>query len=449
MDIEKYNEVREAARWVAGELRARGYLAYFAGGCVRDALLGKVAKDFDIATSATPQQVLEIFPRADAIGAHFGVMLVKRMVGRERVSFEVATFRTDGSYKDGRRPEEVRFSSPAEDAMRRDFTINGMFQDPESGEVIDFVGGREDLAAGILRAIGRAEERFCEDALRLMRGVRFAAGMVLEIEADTWSAMCSQAHLLEKISIERIQIEFSKMMISGQRRRGLEMLVESGLIKYFMPEVLDLIGCEQPPQWHPEGDVYRHTCIMLEMLGESDVPLALALSVLLHDIGKPATFSYDEEEDRIRFSGHDQVGAEMSGVILRRMKYPNDTIDDVMMMVSNHMNFMNVRQMKVSKLRRFMSRETFCLEMELHRVDCASSNGLTENYDYLIEKSAVFASEPLIPEPLMSGRDLIDMGVSPGPKFKEILTSVQNEQLEGRLSERESAISWVKEHYGI
>jgi putative nucleotidyltransferase with HDIG domain len=443
--------MKDAAKRVAGKLIDAGYVAYFAGGCVRDALLGKMANDFDIATSATPEQVAGIFPNADAIGAHFGVMLVKvKVKGQDkRGSFEVATFRTDGSYHDGRRPESVEFSSPAEDAQRRDFTVNGLFQDTLTDEVIDFVNGQADLKAGILRAIGKAEERFQEDALRLMRAVRFATSLGFDIEPATWQAICENAHLLEKISIERIRAEFSRIIVSPNRRRGIELLVDSGLIKYFLPEVLDLIGCEQPPQWHPEGDVYVHTCIMLEMLGNKEVPISLALSVLLHDIGKPATYTYDEEDDRIRFNGHDGVGAEMSEEILRRMKYPNETIEDVRMMVANHMNFMHVKQMKVSKLKRFMSRDTFDHEIELHRVDCASSNGFTENYDFVIEKREEFANEPLIPEPLITGRDLMELGLSPGPKFKEMLTAVQNEQLEGRLKDSESAIAWVKESYGI
>jgi len=441
---------REVAKKIAKKLTSAGHVAYFAGGCVRDRLLGNVPKDYDIATSATPEQVQTLFPGADAIGAHFGVILVK--VDGEH--FEIATFRTDGSYKDGRRPESVVFSSPEEDAQRRDFTVNGLFEDPASGEIIDFVDGQADLKRKVLRAIGHAADRFNEDALRLMRAVRFATVLEFEIEPVTWQAICDHAHLLEKIAVERIQTEFSKILLSPNRRRGLELLVDSGLVKYFLPEVLDLIGCEQPPQWHPEGDVYKHTCIMLEMLQnpelhpEGEQPsVELALSVLLHDIGKPATYTYDEEDERIRFNGHDAVGAEMSEVILRRLKYPNDTIDDVKLMVANHMNFMHVQVMKVSKLKRFMSRETFEQEMELHRVDCASSNGFTDNYTFLLEKKEEFANEPIIPPPLVMGRDLIEMGMKPGPAFKEILTAVETEQLEGKLKEREEALVWVKDTY--
>jgi poly(A) polymerase len=255
--------------------------------------------------------------------------------------------------------------------------------------------------------------------------------------------MCEHAEGLQRISAERIRDEFSRIIVLPARRRGLELLVDSGLIQYFLPEVLPLIGCEQPPEWHPEGDVYVHTRIMLEML-EPDAPLELCLAVLLHDIAKPPTRTYDEEAQRIRFNGHDALGATMAEEILRRLKYPNHVIEEVAFMVSRHMQFMNVQQMKVSKLKRFMSAPTFPQELELHRVDCASSNGFTDNLEYLIARRDEFAAEPLIPKPLVSGHDLISMGLAPGPRFSEILEAVQTEQLEGRLSEREAALEWVK-----
>lgn len=438
------NEVRTVAKKVAKRLKDAGFIVYFAGGCVRDALIGRDAHDYDLVTDATPDEVQKLFPRADAVGAHFGVILVKE----EGMHFEIATFRTDGSYNDGRRPSNVEFSSPEEDVNRRDFTINGLFQDPASGEVIDFIDGQADLKNELVKAIGDPEKRFQEDALRLMRAIRFATVLGFDIESTTWDAICKNSQLLEKIAIERIQIEFNKIIVSSNRRRGIELLVDSGLMKYVLPEVLDLIGCEQPPQFHPEGDVYVHTCMMLEMLGDKEVDLTLTLSVLLHDIGKPATFSYDEEAGRIRFNGHESVGAEMSEEILRRMKYSNETIEDVRVMVANHMKFMHVMDMRVSKLKRFMSRDTFENEMELHRVDCASSNGILKNYQFVIEKREEFASQPLIPEPLIKGKDLMELGFQPGPKFKEILTAVQNEQLEGEITDSEAAIAWVKEEYG-
>ncbi len=430
---------RQTAAAFARRLKKAGHIAYFAGGCVRDRLLGKEPKDYDIATSATPAQVLQLFPGSNEVGAHFGVVIAKE----HGHAVEIATFRTDGSYKDGRRPEAVTFSTPEEDAMRRDFTINGLFEDPESGEVIDFTGGRADLAAGILRAIGNPADRFAEDALRLMRAVRFATALGFEIEPGTWEAIRANATGLDRISPERIRDEFSRLIVQPARARGLDLLVESGLIARFLPEVLPMIGCDQPPEWHPEGDVYVHTRIMLELLGP-EASLELCLAVLLHDIAKPPTRTYDEEAGRIRFNGHDAMGAQMAEEILRRLKYPNHVIEEVAFMVSRHMQFMNVQQMRTSRLKRFMAAPTFPLELDLHRVDCASSNGFTDNLEFLIAKREEFAAEPLIPPPLVTGRDLIAMGMSPGPRFKEILEAVQTEQLEGRLTEREEALEWVR-----
>ncbi|PQJ27503.1 CCA tRNA nucleotidyltransferase [Rubritalea profundi] len=432
----------KAAQKIAQTLHQAGHTCYFTGGCVRDSLLNKSPKDFDIATSATPKQVRKLFPKSDSIGAHFGVILV-RVHG---LAFEVATFRTDGTYTDNRRPNSVTFSSPQEDASRRDFTVNGLFQEPLTGEIIDFVNGSADIDQKIIRAIGNPVDRFQEDALRLMRAIRFATKLDFEIEPATWEAICENAHLLEHIAIERIQAEFNQILVHKDRARGLDLMVQSGLIRHCIPEVLDLQGCEQPPQFHPEGDVYVHTKIMLNMLS-GEPSLELCLAVLLHDIGKPSTYSYNPEEDRIRFSGHDQVGAEMAEVILKRLKYSNKTIEEVCAMVKNHMNFMNVRFMKTSKVKRFMARPTYQQEMELHRVDCGSSNGITENYDFLRAKEQEFAAEPLIPPPLISGKDLISLGYPPGPDFKPIIEAIQNEQLEGKLSTKEQAIAWLSENY--
>jgi poly(A) polymerase len=412
---------RSAASLVASKLAEAGHIAYFAGGCVRDKLLGEEPKDFDIATSATPREVLALFPGSNEVGAHFGVVIVKH----EGHHVEIATFRTDGSYGDGRRPDS-----------------NGLFENPITGEVIDHVGGLPDLNARIIRAIGTPAHRFQEDALRLLRAVRFSTTLGFSIEPATLKAITENAQLLDKISPERIRDEFSKIISSPNRRRGLELLVVTHLIDHFIPEVLPLMGCEQPPQWHPEGDVYVHTCIMLEML-ESDAPLTLCLAVLLHDIAKPPTQTTDPD-GRIRFNGHDALGAEMAETILTRLKYPNAVIHDVAHMVSRHMQFMNVKQMRKAKLKRFMSEPTFSQEMELHRVDCASSNGFTDNYEFLSEKSEEFASEPLIPPPLITGKDLIEKGLKPGPRFKEMLEEIQTEQLENRLSTREEALAYLE-----
>ncbi|MFZ9936919.1 MAG: CCA tRNA nucleotidyltransferase [Luteolibacter sp.] len=428
----------DAALALAGRLKERGHEALFAGGCVRDRLLGHEPQDYDIATSALPSDVLEIFPGSNEVGAHFGVVIARH--GGHHI--EIATFRTDGSYRDGRRPESVFFSNAVEDAKRRDFTINGLFEVPETGEVIDHIGGMADLKVGVIRAIGEPRARFAEDGLRLLRAVRFAARMGFSIEGETDAALRDCAHLLDRISPERIRDEFSKILTSPRRRAGVEHLVDTGLIRHFLPELIATIGCDQPPEWHPEGDVFTHTMIMLEML-EPDAPLDLCLAALLHDIAKPPCRSVDSD-GRIRFNGHDALGAEMAETILRRLRYPNLLIEHVCTMVARHMQFMNVQKMRVAKLKRFMSEPTFDRELELHRVDCASSNGFTDNYEFLQAKEAEFAAEPLIPPPLVTGRDLIAMGMEPGPRFKVLLDAVQTEQLEGRIVEREIALDYIR-----
>lgn len=428
--------LKDTATMVARRLTDAGHEAFFAGGCVRDLLLGLSPKDYDIATSATPSEVEALFARTNAIGAHFGVILVKE--GGHHI--EIATFRHDGSYKDGRRPESVTFTNAREDAFRRDFTINGLFQNPLTGEISDYVQGQADIASRTLRAIGEPAARFQEDALRLLRAVRFAVTTGFTIEPATWAAMQENAPLLAKISPERIRDEFSRIIAHPNRATGLQLLLDSGLSDHFLPELRALVGCEQPPQWHPEGDVFTHTKIALDLLAQG-VSLELCLGVLLHDIGKPATYQWDEKDQRIRFSGHDAVGAEMAEEILRRLRYPNETIADVREMVARHMQFMNVQDMRSAKLKRFMARPTFPQEMELHRVDCASSNGFTDNYDFLNAKAEEFSQEPLIPPPLITGRDLIEAGLQPGPTFREILEEAQTRQLEGGLTSREEALA--------
>jgi tRNA nucleotidyltransferase/poly(A) polymerase len=433
----------DAAREIATCLHDAGYQSVFAGGCVRDRLLHRPPKDYDIATNATPKQVLELFPKSNEVGAHFGVILVKR----HGHMVEIATFRTDGSYSDGRRPDQVAFSTAEEDAQRRDFTINGLFEDPNTGTIIDYVGGRADIEAKLLRAIGDPTRRFQEDSLRLMRAIRFACALDFAIEEKTWQAIRDGAPLLARIAPERIREELNRMMLHPSRAKAFTLLAESGLFRHFWPEVMELIGCEQPPEWHPEGDVFTHTRIMLELL-EPDAPLNLALAVLLHDIAKPPTRSIDHDAGgRIRFNGHDALGAEMAGIMLRRLRYPNDTHDTVVAMVSRHMQFMNVQQMRTAKLKRFMAAPAFEQEMELHRVDCASSNGFTDNYEYLLHKQEEFANEPLIPAPLVTGRDLIQAGFKPGPLFSEILETIQVEQLEGRLLTRDEALTYFRTHW--
>jgi poly(A) polymerase len=434
-------EMRAEAVRLLQALRDAGFTAYFAGGCVRDFLLGKEPKDYDIATDATPDQVVRLFPHAQQVGAHFGVVVVRS----KRENFEIATFRTDGSYLDGRRPATVAYSTPSEDAHRRDFTVNGLFYDPISDEVIDFVNGEQDLRAGVLRAIGVPAQRFQEDYLRLLRAVRFAAALEFEIEPATWLSIQENAASIAQISIERVRAEFERMMAHASRVRGFDLLVDSGLMAVFLPEILALKGCEQPPQWHPEGDVFVHTRLMLS-LAAPDAPLPLVLSILLHDIGKPATYTVDET-GRIRFSGHDDVGAAMAEEILRRMRFPNDIIEQVVEMVACHMRYLNVQDMRTAKLKRFMARPSFLQEMELHRIDCAGSNGRTENYDFLQRKLTEFSQAPIIPARLIDGRDLKSLGLASGPLMGEILTEVQTQQLEGTISTKEEALAWVREHY--
>src|SRR5256714_3737292 len=430
--------MESTAREIARRLRRAGHVAYFAGGCVRDLLSGKPPKDVDIATNARPAAVQKIFTRTYAVGAHFGVIVVLE----NEFQFEVATFRSDGAYIDGRHPVEVHFATAEEDAARRDFTINGMFFDPEKDEVIDFVGGREDLERKLIRAIGDPAQRFAEDRLRLLRAVRFATVLGFEIDPATWDAIAASAASITQISAERIREELVKIFLSPNRARGWDLLDASGLMKNILPELEEMKGCEQPPQFHPEGDVFKHTRIMLEML-PAEASLPLVFSVLFHDVAKPPTATVDEE-GRIRFNGHDRIGAEMTEAIMERLRFSRAEIDPTVEAVRQHMVFKDVPNMRVAKLKRFMARPTFEDELELHRVDCASSHAMLDNYEFLLKKKEEFANEPIIPPPLVRGDDLIAMGLKPGPKFSEILEAVETRQLEGALKDREEALAWVK-----
>ncbi len=429
------------ARSIVQRLHDAGHRALYAGGCVRDMLRGVDPHDYDIATDARPDQVQALFNRTIAIGAHFGVINVLE----DGNDFQVASFRSDGAYIDGRHPESIHFSTPEEDAARRDFTVNGLFFDPLREELIDYVGGRRDLEARVLRAIGEPADRFREDRLRMLRAVRFATVLGYDVEAATWQAVIENAPAIHEVSAERIREELVKIFLSPGRVRGLDLLDASGLLREVLPEVADLKGCEQPPQFHPEGDVFVHTSIMLGLL-PPDAPLPIVFSVLFHDIGKPPTQSVDAD-GRIRFNGHDKVGAEMTERVMMRLRFPRREIDAVVEAVANHMVFKDVQQMRMSKLKRFMSREHFEAEMELHRVDCASSHGMLDNYTFLQARREEFASEPLIPPPLVSGRDLISLGLRPGSHFKEILEAVQSRQLEGTLSSPEEALAWVNDEF--
>ena len=440
MKIETLME--STARDIARRLREQGHMAYFAGGSVRDLLRGESPKDIDIATDARPDAVQGIFARTYAVGAHFGVIVVLE----NGLQFEVATFRSDGAYLDGRRPAEVHFSTAEEDAARRDFTINGMFFDPVANEVLDFVGGRADLERRVIRAIGDPAQRFAEDRLRILRAVRFATVLGFEIEPATRDAVLANASSINEISAERIREELVRIFLSPNRARGWDLLESSGLMAAILPEVKAMKGCEQPPQFHPEGDVFKHTRIMLDLL-PAEASLPLVFSVLFHDIGKPPTSSVDEN-GRIRFNGHDRIGAEMTEAVMERLRFSRAEIDATVEAVRQHMVFKDVPNMRVAKLKRFMARPTFDDELELHRVDCASSHRMMENYDFLRQKKEEFANEPIIPPPLVRGDDLIELGLKPGPRFGEVLEAVETRQLEGTLTTREEALEWVKEEYG-
>ena len=435
--------MEKTARDVAARLRESGHLAYLAGGCVRDIVRGETPKDFDIATDANPEAVQKLFPHTYAVGAHFGVILVVE----NGFQFEVATFRADDVYVDGRRPRAVHFSSPEEDAKRRDFTINGMFYDPVAEKVIDFVGGRADIEAELVRAIGDPAQRFAEDRLRMLRAVRFATVLDYQIDNQTWDALLANAVSINEISAERIREELVRMFLSPNRTRGWDLLDSSGLMRAILPEIDAMKGCAQPEQFHPEGDVFEHTRLMLQFLPEK-VSVPLVFAVLLHDVAKPRTATVDNT-GRIRFNEHDRIGAEMTEEIMRRLRFSGAEIDATVEMVRQHMVFKDVPKMRVAKLKRFMARPTFDDELELHRVDCQGSHRMLDNYEFLLRKREEFANEPIIPPPLVRGDDLIALGLKPGPKFGEILEAVETRQLEGTLSTSEEALEWVKHEYGL
>jgi putative nucleotidyltransferase with HDIG domain len=426
-------------------LRALGHEALFAGGCVRDRVRGAEPKDFDIATSATPGQVQAAFAATEAVGAAFGVVLVIT----EGAAYEVATFRRDGAYVDGRRPSSVTFVSPEEDAQRRDFTVNGLFYDPDLDEVIDFVGGLDDLKAGLLRAIGDPAARFAEDKLRVLRAIRFACQLGFQLEPATWAAAKAQAQDLSGLAIERSAAELTKTLASAQPRRGLELLDEAGLIASLLPALLPMKGCSQPPDFHPEGDVWEHTLRVVQAVSDQGPPSrSLAWAGLLHDVAKPATRSVT---DRIRFHGHEGEGAVMARGILQGFKLSNDLIDAACLLVADHLRFSQIKEMRLATLKRLLRRDDIDDLLALLKADCLGSHGDLSLYDYALEQRRAFdgqaAAQGLRPEPLLDGADLIVMGYHPGPVFKEILTAVEDEQLEGRLADKDSALAFVRQRF--
>lgn len=436
--------IHESAAHVVRTLRSAGHQAFFAGGFARDLLIGRPVHDIDIATDAPPDRVESLFPDSRSYGKSFGVVQV---IVNEH-PFEVATFRTEGPYRDGRRPESVRFTTPDEDARRRDFTINGMFYDPASGEVIDYVGGLADLERRLIRAIGIPAERFAEDHLRILRAIRFASVLEFDIDPATLQAMRDHAGDLRAISPERIRDELIRTLMEAPHPgTALKRLSATGILAVILPEVEAMHGVEQPPDYHPEGDVFEHVCLMLETM-EERTP-ALVWSILMHDVAKPSTFSIQPDRQgnpRIRFFGHDEQGAIMAADILRRFRCPNQLIDDVVIAVRNHMRFAAVPEMRAATLRKWVGAPTFPLELELHRIDCLSSHGSLDHYHQIRNFRDTLAAEPALPRPLITGKDLMQRGLTPGPHLGRVLKSIYEQQLEGAFSDPATAHAWLDQH---
>lgn len=453
------NAQYRAALQIVQTLRDHGFEACFAGGCVRDLLLGVVPKDFDVTTAATPDHVMRLFPRTESVGAHFGVVLVVDDGGGERIATEVATFRSDGAYSDGRRPDTVTFSRDSrEDVLRRDFTVNGLLLDAprfEAGEplddcVLDFVDGRADLAAKTLRAIGDPVRRFTEDKLRMLRAVRFAARLGFAVDPATLRSMQELAPECTQVSPERIREELTKILTEGAAHRGFELLDESGLLPVLLPEVERMKGCEQPPAYHPEGDVWVHTLMLLDHLPPG-VSGTLAWGMLLHDVGKPPTFTPPDSEkpgDRIRFNGHAEIGVAVARSILNRLRFSNDDCAQILELVKHHMQFGDVPKMKQSTLKRFLRMPRFEEHMALHYADVMSSHGMLNPYETARRALAEMGQEQIRPALFVTGADLIAAGYRPGPRFKEMLTAAEDAQLEGAVEDRESALELVESQFG-
>src|SRR4051794_10766400 len=445
--------LKGAAIEIVRTLRERGHQAYFVGGCVRDLLLGREPADYDVCTDATPEQVMSVFPETYEVGAQFGVVLVPGnsllpdgAPTEHANAIEVATFRSDGLYTDGRHPDAVRYTREArEDVQRRDFTINGLLLDPlNDDEVLDFVGGRDDLKEGIIRTIGRPERRFSEDKLRMLRAIRFAARFGYEIEAETFESIQQLAPQIHQVSKERVRDELTKMLTEGNARRAFELLDSSGLLHEVLPEIEKMKGVEQPPQFHPEGDVWVHTLMLLEKLPH---PCArtLAWGALLHDVGKPPTFKV--APDRIRFDGHVEVGMAMAEEICRRLKMSNEETEQIIALVANHMRFADVERMKESTFKRFVRMPRFDEHLAMHRIDCLASHGSLGLYEYTREKLASMPPESVRPKPLITGNDLIAAGYKPGPAFSAILSAVEDGQLEGWLTDEQEALAFVRSNF--
>jgi poly(A) polymerase len=432
------NDRERAAREICARLREKGYEALLAGGCVRDRLLGREPKDYDVATDARPDELARIFPHTVPVGAAFGVMLVVTGAG----PVETATFRQDGPYLDGRRPSSVAYGGAREDALRRDFTINALFLDPADDRIIDYVGGRADLEARVVRTVGNPHERFQEDYLRLLRAVRFAACLGYTIAPDALEAIRALAPRVLRTSAERIRDELIAMLTGGGARRAVELLDETGLLPHILPEIAAMKGVDQPPEFHPEGDVFIHTLIMLGHLDQlENPPPTLALGVLLHDVGKPPTQTF---EDRIRFNEHERVGEKMAEAICRRLRLSNDQTERVTWLVKNHMRTALVPEMREAKRKRFVREPGFDELLALLRLDALGSHGGLEHHEWVTQYRAELAQETLAPAPLVRGHDLIALGYTPGPLFKEILQELEDAQLDGIIATKEEALNLLQ-----
>jgi len=428
-------DIREAGIKIIEKLNQAGYKALFAGGCVRDEIMGIKPDDYDVVTDALPEEIMSIFDKTIAVGAQFGVVIVVI----NGIEFEVATFRSDGKYIDGRHPESVSLSTSAKkDALRRDFTINGLMFDPIKEKLYDYVNGVADIRAGITRAIGNPMERFDEDKLRLMRAVRFATRFEFQIEENTLTAIKELAPDIVEVSQERIRMELTKIITGKNPGTGLQLLHDTGLLEHILPEVSAMVNVWQPVEYHPEGDVFTHTKLALDSLEEPSPVLAFA--TLLHDVGKPRTFTVT---DRIRFNQHAKVGTEIADEICTRLRFSNDERKQIIACVQHHMQFMDAHRMKKSTLKRMFQRETFLDELELHRADCLSSHADLKNWEFCLRKYEEYEPEEIKPEPLITGYDLFALGYKPGPEFKKIITAVEEAQLEGQITTRKEALDFV------
>jgi poly(A) polymerase len=430
---------KKIATEIVQRLQAAGFAAFWVGGCVRDFLLGREPQDFDIATDAKPEQVEKLFKKTIPVGKKFGVMIV--VEGGHQ--FQVATFRAEADYQDGRRPEKIIFANAEADALRRDFTVNGLFYDPLTQKIHDWVGGEKDLHKKIIRTIGSPDDRFAEDHLRLLRAVRFAAQLDFEIEPQTFAAVKSLAPKIRLISAERIRDELLKLFQPPHAARGLVLLRESGLLEHILPELAATIYCEQSPDFHPEGSVFNHICLMLEKMPAA-AHESLPWAAILHDIAKPVTAERDAKTGAIHFYGHEKTGAEMARAILNRLRFPKKQTDKIVACVLHHMQFKDVKQMRKATLRRLLLRETFTLELELHKLDCLGSHGDLELYNFLVEQAAELEKQPAIRPPLLAGKDLIEFGMKPGKELGALLAEIREKQLQDELKTPRQARAWAK-----